>query len=248
MRNQLVLVVDDESPIVRLLRATLLSAGYAVIAADRGTTALDLLNAERPDLVVLDVIMPDMDGFEVLRRIRTESQAPKVPVIMLTARTRDIDKLQGFQSGADDYVTKPFNPDELVARISAVLRRSTNTPSATAPRILRYPDLEIDLDRRRVLVRGDEVGFSRTEWALLALLAEHAGRTMLHSELLSRIWGPEFRDEAQYLRTWISRLRAKLDPASTAQSIISTFPGVGYRLEPPPDTATSERQDRSDSR
>ncbi len=234
MRKQLVLVVDDEAPIVRLLRATLEADDFAVITADRGTVALELLNVERPDLIVLDVMMPDMNGFETLRRIRSESQVPKVPVIMLTARTGDVDKLQGFQSGADDYVTKPFNPDELLARITAVLRRSSGDPSATTRQVLRYPDLEIDLEQRRVLVKGEEVRFSRTEWALLSQLADNPGRTMLHSELLSRIWGPEFRDEAQYLRTWVSRLRAKLEPDAEEGSIISTFPGVGYRLEAPP--------------
>jgi two-component system KDP operon response regulator KdpE len=240
MRKQLVLVVDDEAPIVRLLRATLEAGDFAVITADCGTAALDLLNAERPDLIVLDVMMPDMNGFETLRRVRSDSQVPKVPVIMLTARTGDVDKLQGFQSGADDYVTKPFNPDELLARIAAVLRRSNGTSSGTSRQILRYPDLEIDLEQRRVLVKGDEVRLSRTEWALLNQLAGNPGRTMLHGELLSRIWGPEFRDEAQYLRTWVSRLRAKLEPGAGDASIISTFPGVGYRLEPPARLTTQE--------
>ncbi len=234
MRKHLVLVVDDEAPIVRLLRATLEAGGFAVITADRGAEALKLVNAEHPDLIVLDVMMPEMNGFETLRRIRSESQVPKAPVIMLTARTGDLDKLQGFQSGADDYVTKPFNPDELLARITAVLRRSGNGPAAASPLVLRYPNLEIDLEQRRVMVKGDEVRFSRTEWALLSQLAGNPGRTMLHSELLSRIWGPEFRDETQYLRTWVSRLRAKLEPDSGESSIISTFPGVGYRLEVPP--------------
>ncbi|HEV2072187.1 MAG TPA: response regulator transcription factor [Thermomicrobiales bacterium] len=233
MRKQLVLVVDDEASIVRLLRATLEADGFGVATADRGPTALNIINTERPDLVVLDVMMPEMDGFETLRRIRSQSQVPRVPVIMLTARTGDIDKLQGFQSGADDYVTKPFNPDELLARITAVLRRSGGDSPATTNQMLRYPDLEIDLDQRRVLVRGEEIRLSRTEWALLSQLAGNPGRIMLHAELLTRIWGPEFRDEVHYLRTWVSRLRAKLEPDAGDESIISTFPGVGYRLEPP---------------
>jgi two-component system KDP operon response regulator KdpE len=233
VRKQLVLVVDDEASIVRLLRATLEADGFAVATADRGVKALNIINTERPDLVVLDVMMPEMDGFETLRRIRSQSQVPRVPVIMLTARTGDIDKLQGFQSGADDYVTKPFNPDELLARITAVLRRSGGDSSATTNQVLRYPDLELDLDQRRVLVRGEEIRLSRTEWALLSQLAGNPGRIMLHAELLTRIWGPEFRDEVQYLRTWVSRLRAKLEPDAGDESIISTFSGVGYRLEPP---------------
>jgi len=230
VRNQRILVVDDEPAIVRLLRATLQVDGYAVVAADRGEQALPLLENERPDLVILDLMMPGMDGFETLRRIRSRS---KVPVIMLTARASDADTLKGLQGGADDYVTKPFNPDELAARVTAVLRRSQGGTPAGGRTILSYPGVEIDLDRRRVLVGEVEARLSRTEWALLDQLAANVGRVMLHGELLSRIWGPEFRDEAHYLRTWISRLRTKLNSGVADQTLITTFPGVGYRLEPP---------------
>ena len=230
VRNQRILVVDDEPAIVRLLRATLQVDGYAVVAADRGEQALPLLENERPDLVILDLMMPGMDGFETLRRIRARS---KVPVIMLTARASDADTLKGLQGGADDYVTKPFNPDELAARVTAVLRRSQGGTPAGGRTILSYPGVEIDLDRRRVFVGEAEARLSRTEWALLDQLAANVGRVMLHGELLSRIWGPEFRDEAHYLRTWISRLRTKLNPGVADQTLITTFPGVGYRLEPP---------------
>jgi len=230
VRNQRILVVDDEPAIVRLLRATLQVDGYAVVAADRGEQALPLLENERPDLVILDLMMPGMDGFETLRWIRSRS---KVPVIMLTARASDADTLKGLQGGADDYVTKPFNPDELAARVTAVLRRSQGGTPAGGRTILSYPGVEIDLDRRRVLVGEVEARLSRTEWALLDQLAANVGRVMLHGELLSRIWGPEFRDEAHYLRTWISRLRTKLNSGVADQTLITTFPGVGYRLEPP---------------
>jgi DNA-binding response OmpR family regulator len=230
VRNQRILVVDDEPAIVRLLRATLQVDGYAVVAADRGEQALPLLENERPDLVILDLMMPGMDGFETLRRIRSRS---KVPVIMLTARASDADTLKGLQGGADDYVTKPFNPDELAARVAAVLRRSQGDAPAGGRTVLSYPGVEIDLDRRRVFVGEAEARLSRTEWALLDQLAANVGRVMLHGELLSRIWGPEFRDEAHYLRTWISRLRTKLNPGAANQTLITTFPGVGYRLEPP---------------
>jgi DNA-binding response OmpR family regulator len=240
VRKQLVLVADDEPSIVRLLRATLEADGFAVVTADSGATAVAVLNAERPDIVVLDVMMPEMDGFETLRLIRSQSQTPSVPVIMLTARTGDIDKMQGFQSGADDYLTKPFNPNELLARIAAVLRRSSGAAPVTTSQELHYPNLAIDVEQRRVLVKGDEVRLSRTEWALLVQLANNPGRIMLHTELLSRIWGPEYRDEAQYLRTWVSRLRAKLEPDSGKSSIITTFPGMGYRLEPPTEAAQQE--------
>jgi DNA-binding response OmpR family regulator len=230
VRSQRILVVDDEPAIVRLVRATLQVDGYAVVTANRGEQALPLLEDERPDLVILDLMMPGMDGFETLRRIRSQS---KVPVIMLTARASDADTLKGLQGGADDYVTKPFNPDELAARVAAVLRRSRGGTPAGGRTVLSYPGVEIDLDRRRVFVGEAEARLSRTEWALLDQLAANVGRVMLHGELLSRIWGPEFRDEAHYLRTWISRLRAKLKPSESSQTLITTFPGIGYRLEPP---------------
>jgi two-component system KDP operon response regulator KdpE len=231
MRKQMVMVVDDEPAIVRLVRATLQAAGYAVIDATRGEEALARLEDERPDLIVLDVMMPGIDGFETLRRIRMVTQ---VPVILLTARAGDVDKLKGFQSGADDYLTKPFNPDELTARVAAVLRRSAGATPVGGRAVLRYPGVEIDLERRRVVAGGEEVRLSKTEWELLTQLAGNAGRVMLHGELLSRIWGPEFRDEVHYLRTWVSRLRAKLEVVPDAPELITTFPGLGYRMAAPP--------------
>ncbi len=231
VKKQLILVVDDEPPIVRLVRAKLQADGYGVISADRGEAALKLLEDERPDLVILDVMMPGLDGFETLHRIRTES---RLPVIMLTAKSSDRDKIRGLEHGADDYLAKPFNPDELSARVAAVLRRSNGDQPAGGRTVLRFPGVEIDLERRRVNVNGVEVKLSKTEWELLAQLAGNAGRVMLHGELLSRIWGPEFRDEAHYLRTWISRIRAKLETDASLPPIITTFPGIGYRLESPP--------------
>ncbi|MGB3306883.1 MAG: response regulator transcription factor [Thermomicrobiales bacterium] len=241
MRKRLILLVDDEPAIARLAAAKLRVDGYAVASATSGQEALDRIEEDRPDLVVLDVMMPGMDGFEVLRRIRAMSQ---LPVILLTARTGDADKLTGLHGGADDYITKPFNPDELSARIAAVIRRTAGVAAAPTQSVLLYPETNgrpevmIDLTQRRVTVDGEEVRLSRTEWELLSQLADHAGRVMLHGELLSRIWGPEFRDEVHYLRTWISRLRAKLEPGGTDDPrIITTFPGLGYRIEsPPPET------------
>ena len=230
VRKHLILVVDDEAPIVRLVKAKLRLDGYEVLTAERGDEALHVLQIQTPDLIVLDVMMPDMDGFETLRRIRQHSQ---VPVVMLTARGSDADKLQGLQSGADDYITKPFNPDELEARIAAVLRRSGGAKSSGTETVLRYPGLEIDLERKTVSVRGEEVRLSRREWELLTQLAENAGRVMMHGELLSRIWGPEYRNETQYLRTWVSRLRAKLEPEDNSLTLITTYPGIGYRFESP---------------
>lgn len=235
-RKRLILIVDDEAAIVRLVRAKLQADGYAVVTAYSGEAALELIENERPDLIVLDVMMPGMDGFETLRRIRINDH---VPVIMLTARSSDRDKVRGLESGADDYLAKPFNPDELAARVASVLRRASGGRPAGGRAVLRYPGLEIDLERRRVLVDDREIKLSKTEWELLAQLAGNAGRVMLHAELLSRIWGPEFRDEAHYLRTWVSRLRAKLEPGTAGTSLITTFPGIGYRLELPETSAPS---------
>ncbi len=234
MRKRLILVVDDEPAIVRLVRVKLHADGFGVITAERGATALDLIDDERPDLVILDLMMPEMDGFETLRKMRRFSTTP---VIMLTARGTDADKLRGFEQGVDDYITKPFNPDELSARVAAVLRRAGGESPPPAQSVLRYSHVEINLERRVVSVDGQEVRMSRTEWELLALLATNAGKVMLHGELLSRIWGPEFRDEVHYLRTWVSRIRSKLEPngAEGDQPLIQTFPGIGYRLETPPD-------------
>ncbi len=225
IKKPTILVVDDEPPIVRLVQANLASDGKRVLIAHNGPDALAILEDEPVDLVVLDVTMPGMDGFEVLRRIRHSSN---VPVIMLTARTLDVEKLRGLTSGADDYITKPFNPDELAARIAAVLRRTSGQRMGT-PGELHYGDVAIDLEQRRV-TRGDaEIHFSRTEWELLTELASNPGKVLLHRELLTRIWGAEFHDESQYLRTWVSRLRNKLGD----EVRITTFPGLGYRLEPP---------------
>ncbi|MCC7024828.1 MAG: response regulator transcription factor [Thermomicrobiales bacterium] len=230
MRKRLILVVDDEPAIVRLVRAELRSEGYAIITAASGEEALARLDEDHPDLIVLDLMMPGMDGFATLRRVRAQSQ---VPVIVLTARASDADKLRGLQSGADDYLTKPFNPEELSARVAAVLRRTTGGAPGANHATLRYPGLEIDLERRRVVVHGEEIRLSRTEWELLSQLAGNAGRVMMHGELLSRVWGAEFRDEVRYLRMWVSRLRAKLEPGDDGPSLIKTFPGIGYRFESP---------------
>src|SRR5215210_9436108 len=160
MSKHLILVVDDEAAIARLIRRTLEAEGYAVLTADRGEKALEILEDERPDLVILDLMMPGIDGFETLRRLRTTSQ---VAVIMLTARTADADRLKGFHSGVDDYLTKPFNPDELVARVAAILRRTVGAAKQTGRGPLVYPGVEIDLERRRVMVGGEEIRLSRTE-------------------------------------------------------------------------------------
>jgi two-component system, OmpR family, KDP operon response regulator KdpE len=229
MRKQLVLVADDDAPILRLVRTKLQSDGYGVITAMNGEEAVAAFERERPDIVVLDLMMPVMDGYEAMQQIR---QSADVPVVILTARSAGPEKIRGLDLGADDYVTKPFNPEELSARIAAVLRRTSGSQVPTT-QVLDYGRLTIDLGKRRIIADGHEVELSRTEWELLYQLASNAGRVMLHSELLSRIWGPEFRDETYYLRTWVSRLRAKLEQDRDNPTLIRTFPGMGYRLDPP---------------
>lgn len=229
MRRQLVLVADDDAPILRLVRTKLQSDGYGVITAMNGEEAVEAFERERPDIVVLDLMMPVMDGYEAMQRIR---ESANVPVVILTARSAAPERIRGLDLGADDYVTKPFNPDELSARIAAVLRRTTGDQPVTT-QMLDYGRLKIDLGKRRIEADGEEVELSRTEWELLYQLASNAGRVMLHSELLSRIWGPEFRDETYYLRTWVSRLRAKLERDRNNPELIKTFSGMGYRLESP---------------
>jgi DNA-binding response OmpR family regulator len=231
VQKRLILVADDDAPILRLVRTKLQTDGYHVITAINGQEALDLFENEQPDLIVLDIMMPVMDGIEAMRRIRTQSQ---VPIILLTARSSGRDKVRSLDMGADDYVTKPFDPDELSARVAAILRRTT-VAAQPASQVLEYPDVTIELTNRRVLVHGEEVQFSKTEWEVLSLLAANAGRVMTHGEMLARIWGPEFRDETYYLRTWISRIRKKLDDNQDEIPLIRTFPGIGYRLESPDD-------------
>jgi two-component system, OmpR family, KDP operon response regulator KdpE len=218
----LVLVADDEPRITKLVVLVLQEAGFRVVSAASGEEALARAEEVRPDLVLLDLLMPDLDGIEVMRELR-EWRA--VPVILLTARGSIADRAKGLDLGADDYVAKPFDPDELVARVRAVLRR---TNGALAAGVLRVGDLEIDLERRLVIRQGELVALSRTEWLLLQQLAANAGRVVLHSELLTKVWGPEYRDDLQYLRVWISRLRRKLGAAVGEPGPITTFQGIGY--------------------
>lgn len=230
MRKYLVLVIDDEPRIVRFVRARLMEDGYQVLTASTGEEGLQIVEDEQPDLVILDIMMPGIDGFETLRRIRRSGD---IPVMMLSARMSDADRIKGFDNGADDYVVKPFNPDELVARVEAILRRTARKSNGRENVRLQYPGCTIDLARRSVHVGEGEVRLSKTEWELLTLLATNAGKVMTHRELLTRVWGPEFVDEPTYLRTWISRLRSKIEPDPANPSLISTFPGLGYRLEAP---------------
>lgn len=228
----LVLVVDDEPGILKLLSQLLVDDGYRVVTAKDGQEAITGAEEYRPDIVLLDLTLPDMDGVEVMRHMR---ERVNVPIIMVTARGTDTDKIVGLGLGADDYVSKPFNPQELSARVQAVLRRSHGAPADSAR--VSAGDVEIDLVKRAVLRSGERVKLSRTEWLLLQTLAANAGKVVLHNELLSKVWGPEYRDELEYLRVWVSRLRRKLEKDPAEPEIIKTFQGIGYLLDAEP-TAT----------
>ncbi len=219
-----VLVVDDDHRMRRLLRLNLESAGYRVVAVDNGDDALDAAQIDSLDLVVLDVMMPGMDGFTCLQRLREFS---RVPVILLTAKGEEADKVHGLDLGADDYLTKPFGPAELLARVRAALRRQ---PGAPEPATMVVGDLTINLARRRVIRNGDEIRLTPTEYKLLYELASNPGRVMLHTDLLARVWGAEYRDEVDYLWTYVRYLRNKLEPDPAHPRYIVSEPGVGYML------------------
>ena len=225
MKRFVILLVDDEERILNFLKTKLKILSYEVTLATNGIEALEQVREQDPDLVVLDVMMPKKDGFETLKELRTFSQ---VPVIMLSARGDDSDRIKGLEIGADDYIAKPFNPDELVARIEAIRRRLSSLELKKTPRELIVEGLKISFDERQLTVRGKEIKLTRIEWLLLSELAINAGHLMTYYELLSRIWGPEYRDDYQILRTWISRLREKIEIDPSDAKFITTIPKTGY--------------------
>lgn len=231
VRQFRVLIVDDEERILNFLRPKLKVAGYDVLTARNGAEALEYVRLQQLDLVVLDLVMPQMDGLETLKRLRAFSA---LPVIVLSARDSDIDKIKGLQLGADDYLAKPFNPDELVARIEAMRRRLQPDDKRKTREPISLGDLKIDFQKRLVFVKGEETYLTRIEWLLLSELAQNAGRFMTYDQLLTRIWGPEYRDDVQLLRTWVSRLRHKVERDPQNPELIRTMPKSGYILERPP--------------
>jgi two-component system KDP operon response regulator KdpE len=222
-----VLAVDDEPQILRALRASLAARGHDVTTAPNGETALDVLATSDVDLVVLDLGLPGIDGLEVIRRLRAWSQ---VPVIVLTVRDAQADKVAALDAGADDYVTKPFAMDELLARTRAVLRRTG--PAEAEPPVITAGDLEVDLLRRRVTRAGGEVHLTPTEFALLEQLVTNPGKLLTHRWLLEKVWGAGYGDQSNYLRVYVAGLRKKLEENPAAPSRIITEPGVGYRWVP----------------
>lgn len=225
MKRFSILLVDDEERILNFLKTKLKLLNYEVFTAGNGIEAIEQVQGQEPDLVVLDVIMPKMDGFQTLKELRSFSP---VPVIMLSARGDDSDRIKGLGLGADDYLPKPFNPDELVARIEAIRRRLNSPERKSTLKELNINGLNINFDERRISVRGEEVKLTKIEWLLLNELAGNAGHLMVYYDLLARVWGPEYRDDVQILRTWISRLRQKIETDPTHPQIISTVPKTGY--------------------
>jgi len=232
---QRVLIVDDDRQIVRLLRAYLEKDGYRVLVAYDGGSALHMLRGERPDLVVLDLMLPDRDGWEVTRIVRGDAGLAQTPIIMLTARVEDQDKIVGLELGADDYVTKPFNPRELVARVRAVLRRAQGEP--VSPKVIETGPLRIDLERHEVQVTGQPLHLTPTEFLLLQALAEQPGRALTRMELIEKGLGYSYEGLDRTMDSHIKNLRRKLDEVGGSGSgaqLIETVFGVGYRLRPGP--------------
>ncbi|NQT73149.1 MAG: response regulator transcription factor [Chloroflexi bacterium] len=230
IRQFRILAVDDEKRILTFLKSKLKASGYDVLTASNGKEALELAHTQEPDLIALDIVMPKMDGIETLKELRSFSS---VPVIMLSAKGSDTDKIKGLSLGADDYLAKPFNPDELVARIEAIRRRSGGKKKITTPEHIVVGNVTIYLDKCKVSVDNKETSLTRIEWLLLSKLAQNAGRLMTYEELLTTIWGPEYLNDVQILRTWISRLRKKIEKDSDTPRIISTIPKVGYMMDIP---------------
>lgn len=227
MSQTRILVIDDEPKIIRFLNTSLNLAGYETYPASTGEEALEIFANHELDLIILDLGLPDLDGFDILRSIRTQST---IPIIILTARDDEKDKVRGLELGADDYLTKPFGTQELKARIEAVLRRIRWSPQPSDATEFQRQDLYIDIQRRRVTIRGTEVHLTPTEYDLLRVLIQNSGHVLSHTDLLSRVWGEEYRNDLAILRVNVSRLRQKLEEDPRNPQYIVTVPGVGYTL------------------
>ena len=230
MSNPIVLVVDDEKTLRDFVRRNLEVRGFGVKTASNGLEALAIFNTQNVDLVILDMMMPRMDGLETTRRIRQHSI---VPIIILTALDEELDKIRAFDLGADDYLTKPFGVGELLARVNAVLRRSRWAESPTRQGQLIHGDIVVNLERHEVALRNKILRLTPTEFNLLVYLMEHAGKVLPHQAILKNVWGPEYGEETEYLRVYIGHLRHKLEVDPSNPRCILTERGIGYRFEPP---------------
>ncbi|MGI8588867.1 MAG: response regulator transcription factor [Chloroflexia bacterium] len=227
LKQARILIAEDDPRMLKLVRRTLELEGYTAVTASDGRQALELSRGEDFDLVLLDVMMPAMDGFTVARKIRERSQ---VPILMLTARAAETDIVHGLDSGADDYLLKPFGADELAARVRALLRRTRPAEPSQPEVIVVAGDLSVDLSERRVRREEEELMLTPTEFRLLALLATHRGKVLTHEILLEKVWGPEWRGELHQLRVYIARLRQKIEPDPANPTYLLTRPGFGYTM------------------
>jgi len=227
MSKTRILVVDDELSIVKFLRANLELRGYEVLTAMDGAEALKTIEMELPDLVILDIMMPEMNGFEVCSRLREWSQTP---IIMLSARGDVSDKVKCLDLGADDYITKPFGASELIARVRAVLRRTETTTTVSSQPFFSSGDLAVSFAQRKVTIADKEVKLTPTEYRLLQEFVLNAGKVLTHTHLLNKVWGLEYRNEREYLHVFVRRLRSKLEPDMADPRYIVTVSGVGYQF------------------
>lgn len=227
-----ILIADDEPKIRMFLRANLNARGYEVYLARHGAEAVEMAGLVLPDLIIMDVNMPGMDGIEACRRIREWGD---MPIIILSVRDDEKDKVRALDEGADDYVTKPFGMEELLARIRVALRRVTGT--VTEAPVFTADELEVDLSRKQVRLRGEEIKLTRTEYELLAYLVSNAGKVLTHREILHSVWGPEYGEETEYVRTFITQLRRKIEKDPASPQYIITEQRTGYRFSKPDKTA-----------
>jgi two-component system KDP operon response regulator KdpE len=238
MTSATVLIVDDEPQIRRVLRTTLTSRGYTVIEARSGDAALELIRSEHVDLILLDANMPGLSGLDTCREIR---QASDVPIIMLTVRNTERDKVQALDAGADDYIVKPFGAEELMARIRAALRRFA--PAESLPSFVSN-DLVIDFEKRVVKAKGQPVRLTPKEYELLRHLVANQGKAQSHRRLLQAVWGPDYGEETEYLRVFVNQLRKKIEPDPGHPRYLHTEPWVGYRFEAPQERTRGSRSDK----
>ena len=224
----LVLIVEDEPQMLRFLRASLSTHGYRLIESITGSDGLAQAAARNPDVILLDLGLPDLDGLQVTQRLREWS---RTPIIVISARGQDEDKIGALDAGADDYLTKPFSVGELLARIRVALRHATVLASAKPEPVFTLDDLRVDLAKREVFVAGREIHLTPTEYKLLTVLVQHAGKVVTHRQLLKEVWGPSHADNTQYLRVYMTQLRQKLEPQPAHPRYLINEPGVGYRLK-----------------
>ena len=223
-----ILIIEDEFQVLRFLRASLGRRGYRLIEATTGEDGLALAAERSPEVILLDLGLPDIDGIEVTRRLR---EWTRTPIIVISARGRDQDKVRALDEGADDYLTKPFSVDELLARIRVALRHVAESASEKAEASFSVGELRVDLARRNVFLGDEEVHLTPTEYKLLTILIKHAGRVVTHRQLLKDVWGPNYVEQTHYLRVFVGQLRQKVEPEPAKPRYLTNEPGVGYRLK-----------------